>query len=57
MRIILVITALFFAAACTQKQPELKSPCVGLEDSPCGKRIPANEHWLGDARDSFGLYV
>lgn len=30
-------------------QPELTSPCVGLEDSPCGPKRPVNL-WLYDGK-------
>ena len=34
-------------AGCTgNSQPELESPCVGAEDSPCGPRRPVNDWWL-----------
>lgn len=32
-------------SACSNEPPNLKSPCVGLEDSPCGPKRPANG-WL-----------
>jgi len=41
-----ILVALFIMQGCTNKAPELKSPCVGTEDSPCGLRIPVNDHWL-----------
>ena len=25
-------------------QPEMTSPCVGAEDSPCGPKRPVNKH-------------
>lgn len=31
---------------CKKKAPELKSPCVGVEGSPCGPRKPVNDWWL-----------
>lgn len=31
---------------CTSTPPELKSPCVGAEGSPCGPRLPVNQQWV-----------
>lgn len=43
MRIVLSIFAvLLLVSACGSQPKELKSPCVGLEGSPCGPRRPAN---------------
>lgn len=42
MKKILCITVLLMAAACTSKPETLKSPCVGIENSPC-VRMPINE--------------
>ncbi len=33
-----IISLLAGITACSTPQKELKSPCVGLEGSPCGKR-------------------
>jgi len=33
-------------AACSYPHPDLKSPCVGAEGSPCGPRRPVNDWWL-----------
>jgi len=41
-----VVLAAFSVSACTREVPELKSPCVGAEKSPCGPRIPVNDQWL-----------
>ncbi len=32
--------------ACSSKREDLKSPCVGLEDSPCGPKRSVNDWWL-----------
>ncbi len=38
------ILGIFLAlAACSNKTPDLKSPCVGADDSPCDRRAPANQ--------------
>ena len=42
-RNVAVILLVFMAAACTSEKLEvLKSPCVGLEGSPCGPKRPVN---------------
>lgn len=40
--IVMVMASLLLLAGCnTEKVEVLKSPCVGLDDSPCGpKRVP-----------------
>ncbi len=40
---ILMLAALLLVAGCTSEKIEvLKSPCVGLEGSPCGPKRPVN---------------
>lgn len=51
MRIIMMLLALSLltgiASACSQsKREEMKSPCVGVEGSPCGPHRPVNSWWL-----------
>lgn len=29
-----------------QEYEDLKSPCVGTDDSPCGPHRPVNEWWM-----------
>lgn len=52
MRIITL--ALVFSAlaltGCSKPKQDLKSPCVGIEGSPCGDRYPVNEHWLKELK-------
>jgi hypothetical protein len=43
---VLVVVAL---GACTKDTPELKSPCVGIDASPCGEKRPVNDWWLRQA--------
>jgi hypothetical protein len=43
--IVLVAIALGALAACTLPHTDLKSPCVGIEGSPCARR-PVNNWWL-----------
>lgn len=43
--LLLVISALTQVQACSNKAPDLKSPCVGEKGSPCGPKRAANQ-WL-----------
>lgn len=45
MRTVLILTAVLLASACSNKQPDLLSPCVGAEGSPCERR-PVNDWWM-----------
>lgn len=47
LRLAFAATALLALSACeSEKVDVLKSPCVGLDDSPCGpKRVPVN-NWV-----------
>lgn len=38
---LLIGLALTLLPACSNKEPDLKSPCVGTDDSPCVRR-PVN---------------
>ncbi len=31
---------------CSKDREDLKSPCVGTDDSPCGPRKNVNDWWL-----------
>ena len=44
-RIILVSLALLMLPSCSNKELDLKSPCVGTDDSPCVRRN-VNDWWL-----------
>jgi hypothetical protein len=42
-RYVIALAALLMLAACSSEKIEvLKSPCVGLEGSPCGPKRPLN---------------
>ncbi len=43
---LLAIVLLVMPSACSKKREDLKSPCVGAEDSPCGPRRPVNDWWM-----------
>jgi len=43
-KVILISVALLLLAACSNSQPDLMSPCVGAEGSPCDRR-PVNDWW------------
>lgn len=52
MRKIVAVLALFVLVACESEKVEvMKSPCVGLEGSPCGPKRPVNEWWLHAASE------
>ncbi len=36
----------FGASGCDGKRADLKSPCVGAEDSPCGPKRHVNDWWI-----------
>lgn len=45
------VAAVLLVAALLQgcsyfKKEDLKSPCVGTEDSPCGAKRPVNDWWM-----------
>jgi len=41
------IGLLLALSACESSRVELlKSPCTGIEDSPCGPKRPVNEWWM-----------
>jgi len=33
-------------AACSLPHSDLKSPCAGIDGSPCGPHRPVNDWWL-----------
>lgn len=44
-----LIIAIILASAivsCSTKTVDVKSPCVSLEDGPCGPKKPVNSWWL-----------
>ncbi len=42
-KILLIGIALALMSGCSNKVPDLKSPCVGGDNSPCDRRAPANQ--------------
>jgi hypothetical protein len=47
MKYLVCMVALLALTACDSEKVEIqKSPCVGLEGSPCGPKRPVNEQWL-----------
>ncbi len=47
IRIIITIAiAMGALTSCSLPHTDLKSPCVGLDDSPCGVKRPVNDWWL-----------
>lgn len=45
-RSIVIIASLLILSACSAARPDLKSPCVGVENSPCGPHRAVNDWWL-----------
>jgi hypothetical protein len=43
LRVLIVLIAFAGVTACTNKTEDLRSPCVGTDDSPCVRRAPANQ--------------
>jgi len=45
----LILLPLLLMASCSwfeEKDKTMKSPCVGIEDSPCGPKRPVNDWWM-----------
>ncbi len=42
----LVAAVLLALPSCSNKREDLKSPCVGTDDSPCGPHRSINGWWL-----------
>jgi hypothetical protein len=43
----LILCASFLLTACSSGEREdLRSPCAGVEGSPCGDKRPVNDWWL-----------
>lgn len=45
-KLILIISLLTLVTSCKSKTLDIKSPCVSLEDGPCGPKKPINDWWL-----------
>lgn len=43
-RLVLIGIMLAMLPGCSSKEPDLKSPCVGGDNSPCARR-PVNDWW------------
>jgi hypothetical protein len=43
--VLLLLTAVALSA-CSAHRDDLKSPCVGADDSPCGPKRSINGWWL-----------
>ncbi len=48
LRLLLIAMVMVSLQSCSNpfKKDELKSPCVGLDDSPCGPKRPVNDWWI-----------
>lgn len=46
LRLLMLMLAMTVLAGCAEKRDDLRSPCVGAADSPCGERRDVNAWWL-----------
>lgn len=44
--VVCALLAMTFIAGCSQKRDDLRSPCVGTAESPCGSKRSVNDWWL-----------
>jgi hypothetical protein len=53
MKKLLLITIFFLSAtSCKTKVIDIKSPCVSLDDGPCGPKKSVNDWWLKDKKNN-----
>lgn len=50
-RVIIIVSAAALLSGCSfvekfDSRPDMTSPCVGLEDSPCGPKRAPEHQWL-----------
>ncbi len=50
-KVIFILTAFFFAASCSGKVIDVKSPCVSNDDGPCGSKKSINEWWIKNSKN------
>jgi hypothetical protein len=43
IKLFVIFISLAAVSACTSDTPEVKSPCVGIEGSPCDRRSPTKQ--------------
>lgn len=46
IRVLMLALALTLVVGCSKKRDDLKSPCVGTEESPCGVKRNVNDWWM-----------
>lgn len=46
LRVVMLVFAITLIAGCTKKREDLRSPCVGTAESPCGPKRDVNSWWL-----------
>jgi len=44
IKLFVIFLGIAAVSACASKTPELKSPCVGIEGSPCVRRSPSMQN-------------
>jgi len=47
-----LLVILFCAASCANKVIDIKSPCVSVEDGPCGPKKSVNDWWIKKSQNS-----
>ena len=51
-KLVAILIILCFTASCKSKVVDIKSPCVSLEDGPCGPKKSINDWWLKAPKNS-----
>lgn len=46
LRLVVIALAMTLVVGCSKKRDDLKSPCVGTAESPCGMKRDVNDWWL-----------
>lgn len=46
LRIMMIVLAMTMVVGCSKQRDDLRSPCVGTDDSPCGVKRSVNAWWL-----------
>ncbi len=52
-KIFLITIFLISLTSCKSKVIDIKSPCVSLEDGPCGPKKSINDWWLKNQKNNI----
>ena len=52
MKLLFVTLIGIVTFSCKSKVVDVKSPCVSLEDGPCGPKKPINDWWLKNSQNT-----